>query len=654
MRDNVSPAWRFGKKSFCTAVFLVALCCGQMAQAAPAKEVIDAIEHQNWRTAKRLIEGSPDQILKDIYVWRKMQDPHQKISFVTRMKFVRQYPHWPQNVNFKNAMEGSISQQDPQDLVLQWFDENPPSTVQGVFFYAEALLRTNQRQKFKAFINDWWARTLLPRADQKYIYARFKSHITPEAHKKRFDKLLFNKQYTNARAIARVLRGGYVELAEARIGLAENKYGVNRLIDWVPKSLQKDSGLLYERLKWRRKHDLDKGAIDILNHAPPYEQLANPKGWWQERHIMIRRLLEKAKYKQAYKLASHHVQKDGFAYAQAQWLSGWLALRFLDNPTAALPYFENMAKKVSMPVSLARAYYWAGLAASKSGKIDLALSHFTQAAKFQTIYYGQRASHYVNAPAVQSLLRSPIIFASEKQHYAQDPLMKAANVYSQAGYNEAADSFVYAFVQKYDEPKAQSYAIENAERMRLYDTVVRLSKAASQKGWFVSERSYPVVPSMTAYAHPQVPKSLLYAVMRQESQFNPDARSPVGARGLMQLMPATAKHTARRYKIKHYTSWLTSKPEHNVQVGSYYLHELLDSFDGNTVFAIAAYNAGPSRVRSWLKQLPDPRVGAISYEDWIELIPIYETRNYVQRVWEGMQVYQMILGERNQTSVVGL
>ena len=605
--------------------------------------ILKAIEQEKWTQAYKLAKATDDPLMMKIYYWQRFQSEDNQGTFAGISRFVRQNPDWPSMGQVRLQLENRLTGRENQAALLRWFEDYPPITAQGFIAYAQALLRVNKRTQFKALINEWWATTLMDRADQKYIYRLYGDHITLDSHTRRFDKLLFNKQYTNARAVAQVLGGGYPALTEARIALAANKNGVDTRIQAVPKNLRHDPGLMYERLKWRRKKDMDTRAIEILDAPPPYERITNPKDWWRERHIIIRRLMERGEFEKAYHVAAGHIQREGFAYAQAQWLAGWLALTYMNKPAEAFARFQKLETKVSTPVSLARAQYWAGRAAQMLNNRDLAQSWFARAAGYQTVFYGQKAALHVRDKSLLSSMSSPNLSPAEHRDFARDDLIRGAYLYHQADMDGVASDFIWSFVMKEGSAKAYMFGILTAADIGYYKDVVAIAKYATRKGLFITKQSYPLRKADMTYVPSHVDPALVHALMRQESQFNTKAQSPVGALGLMQLMPATARQVARQLGVRHKTAWLTERPAHNIRLGSAYIGDLLNKYDGDYVLAIAAYNAGPGRVNRWLKTFGDPRSNDISHMDWIELMPIYETRNYVQRVMEGVRVYRLLL-----------
>lgn len=606
--------------------------------------------------ARQKFARAKDPLAAKIYHWLILSDQsHKDLNkqlFIRLSHFIRQNPEWPDIRKMRTRAEESMPEDLPNAEVLAWYEDFPPETAYGMGRYMDSLVIEGQHEKARALMVEWWSQTLTSREQQVEIFKKYGSFLTLEAHKRRFDNLLFNKQYDNARAIADLLGQGYPALAEARIALSQQKTsGLAKRIDAVPVYLKDDPGLLYERLQWRRKRDLDKGALEILRKTPDASKISNPKDWWAERHIMIRRLLDEADYDGAYELASQHVQTDGFAFAQAQWLAGWLALRFVNKPTEAYERFSALYPKVSTPVSRARAAYWSGRAADALGQDKLAQDWYQKAADFQTVFYGQLASVHLSRQASKDILddrKVPKISTSEKKSFEKNELVQASELFRKVGMKDRAEDFLFAFLRQQETPRAYRFAAELAGKHKDFSTTIKIAKKATRDGLFLTKQSYPTI---TKHLHGvDSPEwALIHAVIRQESVFDPKAKSHAGALGLMQLLPSTAKEVARKSNLKYRKSWLTSKPKYNIQLGSAYLTRLLEAYDGDYAMSVAAYNAGPGRVRNWISTFGDPRLGEVDLIDWIELIPIYETRNYVQRVLEGTYVYRYRLeGVQNE------
>ncbi len=576
------------------------------------------------------------------FKWNEQDERHIKLS-----RFIRNNPDWPHQISLRKAFEDmKRADMDHQEIVA-WFDDFKPLSATAAQDYIDALLVAGRKDKVSRYLDEWWGETLIARNDQREIFRKYGRYISRSAHEKRFNTLLHARQYTNARAMAGVLGKGYAELAEARIALAENKIGVNALIDKVPASLQGDAGFLYERLRWRRKKDLDFRAIEILDQQPAIGQLSNPQDWWRERHIIIRRMIEQGRVKTAYMLASQHKQKEGFSYAQAEWLAGWLALRHTKDAIAALEHFQNLYKSVKTPISLGRAAYWAGRSAEQLGRKDLAEKWYAYGAQFQTSFYGQLSVQRLRLDMALPNQPPPVLTASQRKAFEKDELINAVQLLAQAGLDDEVSAFLKAFTNKHDSGIAYRFAADLASDLDYKFDAIEISKQATKKGFFLTAQAYPTIVGLLGDVD-DLEWALVHGLIRQESAFDKKAKSPVGALGLMQLMPATARYLSKKHGLSHRTEWLTQRPSHNVRLGTLYLKQMLERYNGSYPMAIAAYNAGPSRVDRWVVEYGDPRTGQIDMLDWIESLPIYETRNYIQRVIEATHIYRLRLSGKQK------
>ncbi|MEM6781337.1 MAG: lytic transglycosylase domain-containing protein, partial [Pseudomonadota bacterium] len=290
------------------------------------------------------------------------------------------------------------------------------------------------------YLQIWWEEAEFEREQQKEFYQKYKQYLTRESHKRRFDMLVHDGDRANALGIANVLGGGYVALVEARLALAKKDPSANTLLKNVPAALQNDPGLVYERLRWRRRNDLDTGAMALLAKAPDVRDMHSPKDWWLERHILARRMIEDKKYTQAYQIVTAHRQKEGLPFAQAEWLAGWLALRKKNEPAKAFQHFEKLYKGVKSPISKARGAYWSGMASKALNSHEIAQKWFYVAAQYDTTFYGQMA---------QAILRRTSNFQSAGlpsgyQQYASRELARAAKVLSRMQKKKEAGFFIAA------------------------------------------------------------------------------------------------------------------------------------------------------------------------------------------------------------------
>lgn len=654
-------SWR--AKCKVIALFLVMLCLAlftapQSTLAAQVQsekaqkhtvQVIEAANRGRWDEARKIAQASKDILASKIYFWLLFTKREDSGDHRVLKRFIRENPDWPGIPGMKAKIERSMPEGVTNIEVIAWYKDFPPESARAVDRYVSALIQNGQTAKAKKFLSDWWATTTLSRDDQRMIFRTYGSYLDRAAHMRRFDAMLLRGEYVNSRALAQVLGAGYPELAEARIGLAQEAGNIEALLARVPNILQNDAGLFYERVRWRRKNDLDTQAAQILNNPPSPEKILNPEDWWKERNIIARRFLKNRMYDKAYALTIRHGQPPGRQYAEAEWLSGWLALRFLNSPAKAFQHFQDMYKSVETPMSKTRGAYWSARAAEEMGDQETAKIWYKDAARFQNFYYGQLAGRAIGLENSLSNAAPPNLEADDLKAFQRNELMQSAQLFTRAGYKSEAHRFLRAFVDQEETPKAYRYAAEKAASIGLVSQAVRIAKDATSKGMFLTAQSYPVLPYKL---RGEVEPALVHAIIRQESMFDTDALSPAGASGLMQLMPATARETAKKIGVAHEHEWLTTKPEHNIRLGSHYLQRLIDRFDGTLPMAIAGYNAGPGRVNDWIEDYGDPRYGQLSMIDWIEMIPIYETRNYVQRVIENVYVYRLRLngyqGQRQQ------
>ncbi len=604
-------------------------------------QALQAVKKGQWKRAENLIAQTHDPLAAKIYSWLSYTKNEGTVSFSQVTGFVRKNPDWPRKGKMRLTAEKNIVDGIGDDQIITWFNDYAPLTPDGMERYLDALQRRGFKTKMKEVVRGWWSDTLLTPAQQKRFLKKYSRYIDENTHRVRLDNLLFEEHFTNARAVARLLGRGYPTLAEARIAVAADGGGVDGKIAAVPPHLAGDPGLAYERLRWRRRHNKTFGALEILHNPPSAERITNLSDWWKERHIMARRLMEEKQYESAYLLVSKHQQEEGFAFAQAEFLSGWLALQFMDKPWRAFEHFEALYHRTSTPISKARGAYWAGRASADLGHPEIARKWFRTAARHQTTYYGQFALAALEDEYKPPQQMPPQRSLESQNAFNRSEMVQVAHILHKVRLRKETTIFIEALARKIETPDDYILVADLAEDLDHYHNAVRVAKKGLQKNIFMMEHAYPTI--LARLEKIDLEWALVHALIRQESAFDYDAKSPAGARGLMQLMPATAKEVARRKGWSHRKSWLTSRPNHNIMLGSSYMEQMLARFGGSYPLALAAYNGGPGRVSKWLKQFGDPRKGEIDIVDWVELIPVYETRNYVQRVLEGVYVYRIKL-----------
>lgn len=603
-------------------------------------------------------------LIEKLALWIALRDHDNDPGFEEITAFVHANPGWPLISRLRRQAEEAITAKTPDKVILNWFDQHPPLKPNGALAYAGALRRAKD-DRLTDIIRGAWVDFNMGSAIEKDFIARFGKRLTAEDHWARLDRLLWENRVGPAQRQMKLVDKDHRALAQARLLLMRRRRGIDAAIEKIPESLAGNPGLAYERLRWRRRKDMNDKAVEILLSSP--DQSAYPKKWWYEREVIARRLLEEGDSATAYQvLRAHGLTEDSpsEARAAAEFRAGWVALRFRNDPAAAFGHFTTMHGFVSYPISVARASYWTGRAAEASDDADIAQQWYRLAASHVTTFYGQLAADRLREPLQHALLRDPAIGLEALESFNRDELVRAARLMMElrdanrgkapGGADKAvAKSIRIIAAADHDEilplmlrhiarrSKTADEWVLAAQLARETDhthVAVYTARRSARYGVILGDLGYPTI-TMPDEIPPD--RALIHALVRQESGFDPGARSRVGARGLMQLMPRTARRVARSLKLRnHSTAKLTSDPGHNMLLGSAYLDSMLDRFDGSLVMALAAYNAGPNRIKRWIEAYGDPRGSLDGSIDWIESIPYSETRNYVQRILETLPIYR--------------
>jgi soluble lytic murein transglycosylase len=605
---------------------------------ATPEQAVRQIMDENWVSARETVLRTQNPALYKFYEWSLYRNNLDNLPFPRIAQFIRQHQHWPDQKRLLATAERNMPDSLPAAEQLAWFQEFNPVTGEGLLkmLAASALSGVSVQN----ILNQSWPTATMDELTQSKIITQYGSWISRQAHEERLDELIGDERYTLARALASTIGNGYPRLVEAIIALREGRRDGDDLLYKVPASLQSNSSLIYERVRALRKNNQNVAAANLLEKLVTRQDIINPEALWKERNVLARRLLEDKNYQRAYRLSSQHGMNEGREYAEAEWFAGWIALRFLDQPERAYYHFTRMYAKVETAISKARGAYWAGRAAYKLGRVEESKTWYYQASTFGHTYYGQIAASQGKIP--KSRLTPVPISASHANVVATSDLVQVAVLLHRSGHESLSQRFIAAKIDILQTPEDFQALATYLKRIGDREGAYRVAKQASWKNYFLGDTAYPSL--MQWIGKLSIDPALAHAIIRQESQFDTTAESPVGALGLMQLMPATAREVARKRGWEHREEWLTSRPEHNIRLGSAYLNDLLERYDGAYPLAIAAYNAGPSRVNGWLEAFGDPRSGEINWIDWLELIPFTETRNYVQRVTEGLVTYRDHLG----------
>jgi soluble lytic murein transglycosylase len=530
------------------------------------------------------------------------------------------------------------------EQIVAWFADFPPLTAAGSARLAEVFMDRGQRERAAKLIRSTWINGNFKASEEREFLERFNSFLTQQHHIARLDRLLWDHRRREAERMLRRVSPEYRALATARLKLMTRASGIDTAIERVPEALREHPGLLYERLRWRRRRGLHERAREVL--ASPPLNLVRPAAWWVEARIQVRQAMNGGLISEAYDLASNHGQTETLPRAQAEWLAGWIALRFMDAPDTAIRHFEELYRGVGYPISVSRAAYWSGRAAEQAGDLGLAYDWYYRAAAYPTTYYGQLAHFQLHGTDMNRLPDAPRISPTEERVIEHRELTRVARMLAAIGEPGRLAPFLLRLAELSASPGEHRLAAQLAYALGRPDLGVRIARRAALDGVFLIDEAYPVIAlPKSLNTGVEAEPALVLAMMRQESGFSAGAISRSGARGLLQLMPATARFVAKMHGLPYNKKRLTTDTEYNLTLGRAYIEGLLKEFDGSYVLAIASYNAGESRVYGWIDEYGDPRTGAVDVIDWVELIPFSETRNYVQRVLETVQVYRWILGE---------
>ena len=611
-----------------------------------AKSAFEAVDKRKWKTALKISKKARDKTVYKIVNYLYLKTSINGASFYDYMTFINNNPYYPRINRLKYLAEHKINLNSHKPkTIIKWLDGNEPLSSFGKIKLGEIYLLQNKIEEGSKLIKEGWVTAKLSKGQLKYLRKKYKKIITVEDNVKRADWHAWEGKHWDVKRMLRYLPKDYTTLYNARQILMSQSYGVDAAIKKVDVKFKNDIGLIYDRLKWRRRRGRLEPSLEILFNTPRDPlKLVRPEIWWKERAILSRSLIYKKKFAKAYKVASNHSLKEGPEYANAEWTSGWIALTFLDDPNLALNHFDNFYNSVGYPISLSRGAYWMGKTYKKMNNQKKSEEWFLKASKFLNTYYGQLAFTEIKPNESFSLADQPKVSNKYEKEFRKNPIVKVINILDELNKDKHTKDFIKHLAKENIDEGSEILAGKLAVEIGRYDYAIQVSKEASYEKRFHNELNYPVIQTPKIVNKKKMPKpELVLAVIRQESEFDQRANSYVGARGMMQLMTYTARLVAKQAKLPYSKSRLNSDPNYNIKLGSYYLTGLLEEYEGSYPFALAAYNAGPKRVKYWKKINGNPQKGKISYVDWIELIKFKETRNYVQRVLENINVYRYIL-----------
>jgi len=585
--------------------------------------------------ARSAIASMRDTIARKAATWVLVDSNADSLSFFELDNARRELRDWPRASKRQVAAEKVLETagKTPQQVV-DWFGAAEPECAQGAMALASAYRSLGRSDEATNLIRKWW-RTKSFEADvQRYMLGRFGDMLTQEDHARRADMILYGSQGSASRDMVALLPADQQQAALARIALRSDAYNANDLVAALTPQAAASPGVAFERAAYMRRKGLDSIALGQLQNFP--KEMVTPEQAdriWDERYRLVLSSLRNGDARSAYAAADAGLTS-GVDATDSEFYAGWIALTKLKEPERAAKHFAAVDRIGSSPITKGRALYWLGRAAEAQRKTAEAEEYYSRAAQNYTTFYGQLAGEKLGRRL--TLASDPEITPQDRSRFESREAVQATRLFYDIGQKDLFRTFALSLDDVLPSAQEEALLVDLTRGYGDQDTSMKVARAAATRGFILPQRAYPIrTPPLGMGTEP----SLVLGITRQESGFDPLVRSGVGARGMMQLMPSTAVIVARKMGVS-YSPGMLDEPDYNMRLGSSYLGQLVGQFSGSYVMAIAGYNAGPGRPIQWSSFCGDPRGGSTDPLDFIECIPFSETRNYVMRVMEGMQVYR--------------
>lgn len=602
------------------------------ARANTLEAVMQAVRADEWARARTLADRA-DPVVGDIIEWRWLRAGLG--TFEHYRTFLARNPDWPGLDRVRARAEAAMTVDDSPRAIIAFFATHPPQSGAGALALTRAHLALGQKEKARAEAQQAWRELTLAADEHNWFIQTFATDLEA-LHTARLDALLWQGADDSADLMLGLVPSDWQALAKARMALRGNTAGVDALIRAVPGKLAQHPGLAYERFRWRARKGLEESAVELIDRqSASSTRLGQPARWAGRRRGLARTLMRQGDYMRAYRLAARHHLRAGSAYADLEWLAGYIALIHLRDPKTALTHFDRFKAAVATPISLGRAGFWRARAYERLGDTGAAEAAYREAAEHQTSFYGQLSAQKLELPMASGLLSQPAPW--DAGPFRGSSVLHAARLFLAADERDLAEWFLTRLARD-TTPQGRAALVGLTLSWNEPHIALRLAKEAARFGEVLPAGYYPLT-DLAKQTHP-VPTELVLSIARRESEFDPAVISNAGAAGLMQLMPGTAREMAQTLDLPYSAPRLLEDPAYNARLGGAYLAELHENFGSNIILIAAAYNAGPGRVRQWIKDYGDPRSPGTDPIAWIENIPFNETRNYVMRVAESQAIYR--------------
>ena len=602
-------------------------------EVAALKEALDLAARRDWDAADAASRPA-GSVGRDVIEWMRLRAGQGTID--EYVVFLRRRPDWPGLPLLRRAGEKVLAASGDAAQVRSYFAHHAPQSAAGSMALQKVLLQAGERSRAEAVARDAWVQLYYDADDQK-AQLSLMGRALVNHHVERLTNLLWDGRLDEAKRMLPLVSTAEARLGAARIGLQSDTRGVDALVDAVKGREANDPGLAHDRFVWRYRHNYNDAAEDLLlRRSRSVQSLGRPEDWARIRAALARDEMRSGNPHRAYRLAANHHLKDGAAFADLEFVAGYVALMKLKQPSLAYRHFKALERAVSTPISLGRAFYWEGRALEAMGKPDEASRALHEGAKYQSAFYGQMAAQRLGLPLNASMLGRERYADWRRQPFLASSLIQAGLMLVKAGNEKLATRFFLQLAEGLKDNELGPLS-DMTLSIRQPHIALRIAKAAADRGLILPRPYFP----MTELARVKlgIPTALALAIARRESEFDVSVISPAGARGLMQVMPGTAKLMSDKLGIGYSKARLTTDGDYNARLGAAYLAKLIDEFGPALTLVASGYNAGPKRSEAWIELLGDPRKQGVDPIDWIEAVPFTETRNYVMRVAESYVVY---------------
>jgi len=609
------------------------------------KAGLDALSNKNPMQALAIRNSMDEGTLdRHILTWAIATSGQPGIPSGEIASAARELAGWPGLGSLRANSERALYLENPAtDQVLAAFGSSQPETVEGSIILSRALMARGSSAQAGKLIRKIWRDEPLDKALEDKILAEFPSLLSPADHKARMEYLLYRDRTAQAKRFGDL--GKAQSLYKAWAAVNDRSPKADALIAAVDAQWRKDPAYLFMRIENLRRQNRYDDAANLLAQMPrDRSALVSPGQWWNEQRIVSRGLVDQGEFKAAYRVVDASVAESPQDVGEAEFHAGWYALRGLQDGASAASHFRKILQVSNGPISQSRGWYWLGRAAEAGGPGKSA-DFYAKAASYPSTFYGQLAAEKLGRRTLNVSYPSPS--PVDRQRFQQREAVQAISRLEAAGHGWRGEALYRALAKQLESPGEIALLAARAERSGNHQLSLQIGKIAYGRGVDVAALAFPigVIPDNANISGSG--KALAYAIARQESAFNPAAVSSANARGLLQLLPKTAKAVAGRHGMAYSADKLTQDAGYNATLGAHYLGEQIDTFGGSYILTFIAYNAGPNKVPEWISRYGDPRGKSLDdVIDWIERIPFPETRNYVQRVMENYQVYKARLGQK--------